>query len=45
MRIYEFNGKRFQFVEGTQPAGAVEVKPDAAVKTKQSRPARTKTGK
>ena len=26
MKVYEFNGSRFQFEEGKQPKGAVEVK-------------------
>ena len=29
LKIYEYNGKTYQFEEGEQPAGAVEVKPRA----------------
>lgn len=30
LKIYEYNGLTFQFEEGQQPAGAVEVKPAEA---------------
>lgn len=30
MKLYEFNGLVYQFEEGKQPAGAVEVKPKVA---------------
>lgn len=44
LKLYQFNGATFQFEEGQQPKGAVEVKPKKAPnkkapakKTKESR--------
>ena len=38
LKIYEYNGFTFQFEEGTQPEGAVEVK-QAATQNKEAKPA------
>lgn len=38
LKIYEFQGHTYQFEEGEQPEGAVEVK-QAAPKAKQAKPA------
>ena len=39
LKIYEYNGVTFQYEEGTQPEGAVEVKPEKKVDAKQVKPA------
>ena len=39
LKTYELNGLTFQFEEGKQPAGAVEVKQAAKKEDKQTRPA------
>ena len=48
-KIYEYNGYHFQYEEGTQPEGAVEVRPEKKPDAKQVRPAnkarRTRTKK
>lgn len=33
LKIYEYNGFTYQYEEGTQPKGAVEVKPQKERKT------------
>lgn len=38
LKLYEYNGYTFQYEEGTQPEGAVEVK-QAKAATKQAKPA------
>lgn len=38
LKTYKYNGLTFQFEEGEQPKGAVEVK-QAAAKTKEVKPA------
>ncbi len=37
LKIYEYNGYMFQYEEGTQPKGAVEVK-QAKTANKQAKP-------
>lgn len=46
LKVYQYNGLTFQFEEGEQPKGAVEVKAKAAIKevkpTNKARTTRTK---
>ena len=39
LKIYEYNGLTFQYEEGKQPEGAVEVKQTKKPAAKQERPA------
>jgi len=38
MKVYEVNGKQFQFTDGEQPEGAVEVAPEKPTETKGRTP-------
>jgi hypothetical protein len=38
MKVYEVNGKQFQFADGEQPEGAVEVAPSQAAEPKGRTP-------
>lgn len=35
LKIYKYRGSTFQFEEGKQPVGAVEVKPEESVKARK----------
>ena len=39
LKIYEYNGRTYQFEEGEQPAGAVEVKAVEPLKKEAPKPA------
>lgn len=38
LKIYEYNGYKFQYEEGMQPEGAIEVKPEKKPAAKQVKP-------